>query len=157
MLISPALQPILENPSLRESVSQLMAGIYHELDDSIGQVQSTCQSCKRCCDFAASGLNLFVSNLELAYFVMTVSPAETIPAGRCPYLDAQLGCRVREYRPIGCRTYFCRPPEGYDEQRLYEKALGQVKRFVEAHHLAYGYIEWLKGLSEFIPPVERSS
>jgi Fe-S-cluster containining protein len=150
MLISPAIQPILESPSVRESVSQLMASIYRELDTSIGQVQSTCQSCKKCCDFAKSGLNLFVSNLELAYFVMNVPPAEEIPAGRCPYLDENLGCRVREFRPIGCRTYFCRPPEGYDEQMLYEKAIGQVKRFIETQRLAYGYIEWLKGLSEFI-------
>jgi Fe-S-cluster containining protein len=149
MLIAPAIQPILENPSVRESVSQLMASIYRDLDASIGQVQSTCQSCKKCCDFAKSGLNLFVTNLELAYFVMNVPPVNEISAGRCPYLDANLGCSVREFRPIGCRTYFCTPPQGYDEQALYENAIGQVKRFIETHPLAYGYIEWLKGLGEF--------
>jgi Fe-S-cluster containining protein len=151
MLIAPAIQPILENAELRETVSQLMSSIYRELDATIGQVQSTCRSCKNCCDFAKSGLNLFVSNLELAYFVMNVPPASKIPSGRCPYLDENQGCIVREFRPIGCRTYFCTPPKNYDEQTLYENAIGQVKRFIESHRLAYGYIEWLKGLSEFTP------
>lgn len=149
MLISPAIQPILESAELRASVSQLMESLYRELDSTADQVQPTCKSCKKCCDFAASGLNLFVSNLELAYFVMNVSPAEKMPAGRCPYLDENQGCTVREFRPIGCRTYFCTPPKNYDEQTLYENAIGQVKRFIESHWLAYGYVEWLKGLGEF--------
>lgn len=148
MLTSSAIHPILENVELRTQVSQFMPSLYHELDRSVQPMQQTCRNCKKCCDFASSGLNLFVTNLELAYFVINVPAVPKIITGRCPYLDENQGCTVREFRPIGCRTYFCAPPKEYSEQTLYENTLSRIKQFIENHRLAYSYTEWLKGLSE---------
>jgi Fe-S-cluster containining protein len=157
MLIKSAIQPILENATLRREVADFMADLYRRVDTAADQVQFTCKNCKTCCDFDASGLNLFAGNLEFAYFLMNVKVKSipTITANCCPFLDPATGCTVREFRPLGCRTYFCTPPAGYDEQTLYENAIGEVKIFIQNRNLPYGYTEWLGGLKEFLPGVQN--
>jgi Fe-S-cluster containining protein len=66
--------------------------------------------------------------------------------GRCPFLDDAVGCTARDARPMGCRTYFCTPPTGYDQQILYEDAISKVKRFIRENDLPYFYVEWIQAL-----------
>jgi Fe-S-cluster containining protein len=120
--------------------------LYRRVDDQIGQVQSTCQNCRRCCDFDLSGLSLFVTNLELDYFRYHVKTIPLILANRCPFLDPDHGCTVRAYRPLGCRTFFCKPPPSYDQQIIYEDALTKIKCFIRENDLSYAYVEWLTAL-----------
>ncbi len=123
-----------------------MQTLYRGIDERIGQVQSACQNCRQCCDFAQSGLNLFVTNLELDFFRFHVKSIPQITAGRCPYLDPDCGCTVRAFRPLGCRTFFCKPPPGYDQQIIYEDALKKIKCFIRENDLSYAYVEWLDAL-----------
>ncbi len=149
MLIKSAVQPILENASIREKVDQFFHDLYREVYGIVGGVQFTCKNCKNCCDFDASGLNLFATNLEFAWFIKNIKIIPKIIANRCPFLDVNVGCTVREFRPLGCRTFFCSPPENYDQQIVYESAIVKIKTFIENNHLPYSYQEWLRGLKEF--------
>jgi Fe-S-cluster containining protein len=127
-------------------ILNFMETLYRDVDDRIGQIQGTCRNCRRCCDFDLSGLNLFVTNLELDYFLFHVKTIPPIVANRCPFLDPDRGCTVRSFRPLGCRTYFCEPPVGYDQQLLYEDALKKIKCFIRENDLSYAYVEWLSAL-----------
>ncbi len=133
----------------RDKISEFFRSLYHRLDEKIGQTQGNCGNCRRCCDFGVSGLSLFATNFELTYLLIHVDQVPAIVAARCPWLDDRIGCTIRELRPIGCRTYFCRPPEGYDAQSLYESALAELKCFIRKHHLPYFYAEWLKSLAPY--------
>lgn len=124
--------------------------LYRGVDEEIGGHGPTCGNCRRCCDFAASGLNLFVTNVELAYFLAGVKRVPGPIAGRCPFLDEARGCTVREFRPLGCRTFFCKAPAGYDPQAIYEAALSRIKGFIRENDLPYSYREWLECLAEAV-------
>jgi Fe-S-cluster containining protein len=122
--------------------------LYQRVDAQISAFGPTCGNCRRCCDFSGGGLNLFVTNLELAYFVARIKTVPKATGGRCPFLDDRTGCTARGARPLGCRTYFCKVPEGYDPQAIYEDALNRIKTFLRENHLPYLYQEWLKSLAQ---------
>ncbi len=145
MLIE-GLKLLLADETRRIELSAFMDSLYREIDSRIGMVQGTCDNCKRCCDFALSGLNLFVTNVELACFLLHTDQIPEITGARCPFLDDRAGCSARAARPIGCRTFFCKPPAGYDQQILYEEALSAVKQFVRERDLPYFYVEWIRTL-----------
>ncbi|MFA5864990.1 MAG: hypothetical protein WC975_09925 [Phycisphaerae bacterium] len=148
MLIQ-TLKPIFDDKNLTLKMIDFMRSLYRQIDDQIGQVQNTCQNCRRCCDFALSGLNLYLTNLEMAFFITQVNTVPDSVTEQCPWLDDQSGCTIRHARPIGCRTYFCKPPANYDQQTIYEDALRQVKSFLGKNELPYAYVEWLKALREY--------
>jgi len=149
------LKILLTDTRRRADLICLMNDLYQRIDRQIGTVQNTCKACKRCCDFGVSGLNLFVTNVELAYFLTTVGPVPEITGARCPFLDDNAGCTTRTARPIGCRTFFCEPAPGYDQGTLYEQALGEIKTFIRNNNLPYFYMEWIQALKS-IPRVEFS-
>jgi Fe-S-cluster containining protein len=148
MLIKSAVEPILQNQKLCQKVTGFMTKLYSEVDDVCDTIQFSCKNCKNCCDFDASGLNLFASNLELAFFLINTKTIPTITANVCPFLSDS-GCGVRDYRPLGCRTFFCMPPENYDQQNLYETNIAKIKAFIKTNNLPYNYSEWIKTLKEF--------
>jgi Fe-S-cluster containining protein len=148
MLIQ-TLKPIFADKNLTLEMIDFMRSLYLRIDGQIGQVQTTCQNCRRCCDFALSGLNLYLTNLEMAFFITQVKTIPDSFTNRCPWLNDKSGCTVRHARPIGCRTFFCKPPAHYDQQVIYEDALSQVKGFLEKNNLPYSYTEWLKTLQEY--------
>jgi Fe-S-cluster containining protein len=149
MLIKPDIQIVLENAAMLEKVDRFFHDLYREVDAAADEVQFTCKNCKTCCDFDASGLNLFATNLEFAWFLANVKNIPPITANRCPFLNPGVGCTVRRFRPLGCRTYFCSPPKNYDQQIVYESAIAKIKTFIDQNRLPYAYQEWLRGLKEF--------
>lgn len=124
----------------------LVEGLYLDVDRQTAAVSCECRNCKTCCDFQRAGHRLYVTGLELAHFAAKVGRVLIPSGGACPYLDAESGCTVRQIRPLGCRTYFCREPQGYDAAAVTERQLGRIKRFCDREGLPYVYVEWLEGL-----------
>lgn len=135
--------------------AEFVKTLYAKFDRIIAGARPKCTNCKACCDFGKTGHRLFVTNLELAYFAANVDQVKRPIGMICPYLDAEIGCTVRRFRPIGCRTYFCSPPKHYSAADLTEQALGEIKSFVEQEQLPYQYCEWLGALDQLAGQVDR--
>ncbi len=93
-----------------------------------------------CCRFDLAGHRLYASTLELAGLCRetVVDPARAL-RGRCPF---QLGprCMARTWRPLGCRTYFCRA----GAERIaaaHEAVHARIRALHETFGLTYRYVE----------------
>jgi len=118
--------------------------LYRHTDEQVSLWPLRCDNCGRCCDFAVAGHRLFVSSLELWFFLLAVGPALKPPGEQdhCPYLSGE-GCTARAYRPLGCRVYFCRPVRGYNSEKLTETFLHRVKQLAGKHGVPYFYCDWM--------------
>jgi Fe-S-cluster containining protein len=119
-----------------------LAGIYRELDAATGQAGGDCRACGRCCRFDRMDHRLYASVGEIAYLLLRERPAGGAGGqGRCPY-QVEPYCMAREHRPLGCRSYFCRPPEAVEAGReAYERFHRRVRALHGGHGLPYGYVE----------------
>ncbi len=146
--VTNQIQCLVYSREISSRIDMYVRQMYRQLDRKIKSFGNKCDNCKRCCNFQESKLDLFVSNIEFSYFVMNVSES-IVPEGNvCPYLS-QSGCSVREFRPIGCRIYFCNPNEGYLQSDIYESSLNDIKKFVGELGLPYGYYRWINVLEEY--------
>ena len=146
--IAVQLQSLMETKEIRGQIGAYMRQIYSQIDREVASFGNICENCKRCCDFEHSKLDLFVSNIEFAYFLMNVSLLKKPRGNICPYLTGA-GCSVRDYRPIGCRTYFCKPQNDYSQMEIYERSLSSIKAFVSERNLPYSYYPWIETLNIF--------
>jgi hypothetical protein len=136
--------------SINDTANEFIVELYLRLDRTVSDLGCTCSNCKACCDFGRAGHRLFVTNLELEYFVAKVPEVKRPCGSVCPYLDPSTGCTVRQIRPVGCRTFFCKPPEGYDPHSVTEQALREIKSFVDREKTPYQYCEWLGALDQLV-------
>ncbi len=148
MLIE-TVKPIIQDATKQMRICEYVRKLYREIDERISSGDNVCENCKQCCNFEISGLDLFVSNIEFVYFLANVGQIKRSSGNICPYLDGQKGCMVREFRPIGCRTYFCKPAEGYSAGEIYEWGLNKIKSFVRENELPYGYYRWMEVLRSY--------
>lgn len=121
--------------------------LYAALDARIAARHPCCTNKGLCCNFTTFGHKLFVTPVELAYFIAKSTPRPSADAhpGACPYqVDGQ--CTTRQARPTGCRIFFCeltsqawQPPET-------EAILDQIKALHARFDLPYAYVEWLDAL-----------
>jgi len=129
-----------------------IAELYHFIDRNIESANPNCENCGRCCDFEKYGHRLYVTTLEMLYFIRGLHKEKISPTrfvkGCCPYQD-NTGCRAREYRPSGCRIYYCRdlPPEMQSE--LTEQVHHSLRRLHEDFGLPYYYTNLLEWLEKF--------
>jgi Fe-S-cluster containining protein len=77
-----------------------------------------CRRTTRCCRFAETGREPYVTRAEVDYlFAVLRAQGRKLPLprtdGACPFLDRdEKTCTVYEGRPFGCRTNFCREAGG---------------------------------------------
>ena len=131
--------PGFEPPSAAEK-SQL-CGIYERADAALSDAAASCHACGQCCSFKKGGLVLFASGLEMAFLVAEagrpapgrrVVPGRADDAWQCPYQALQAGpgqgalCGARAWRPLGCRTYFCRPNAREAGEQVYARAYREI-------------------------------
>lgn len=126
-----------------------MAAFYAELDAAVAAHRPTCWNKGACCKFGEYGHKLFVTNVELAYFVRGERGRWRRPTGEaaCPYQSGGM-CNAREHRPMGCRVFFCDPAAQHWQNDEYERQLAKLKAIGERHGVDYRYTEWLSGLAE---------
>ena len=157
-----------------EPVHGAIAAIYADLDREIAARSPTCWISGRCCHFEAFGHRLYVTGLEIAWFlakldvagggaagVSSAAPSQRSnaespllnwqtrlqPAGLCPFQVSKL-CGVHAVRPLGCRIFFCQEGTDVWQHELYEQFLSRLRRLHDEQGLPYQYMEWRMGLAE---------
>ncbi|MCK4660698.1 MAG: YkgJ family cysteine cluster protein [Phycisphaerae bacterium] len=120
---------------------------YERLERQIAAHHPVCRTCSRCCRFGEFGHKLFVTPVELAFFLGTVGekPEVVSLAEVCPYQVGNL-CRAHESRPLGCRVFFCESSGAGWQEGLTESALVELRDMHEHFCVPYAYAEWLETL-----------
>lgn len=133
----------------REDLAKGMARFYDQLDRTIAGHGPTCWNHGSCCKFGEFGHKLFVTTVELAYFVRGNLDDWRPPATEdsCPF-QVQGKCTARAHRPMGCRIFFCDPDAQDWQNDEYEKQLRTLKAISAASGVDYRYIEWMRALHE---------
>ena len=151
------------------AIDTALRGLYAELDAAIAAKGPTCWSSGKCCKFDDFGHRLYVTGLEIAWFLgqggsvrSEVGRDETgaqirlpqlselstpRPGGACPYQIDGL-CSTHAIRPLGCRIFFCQQGTEAWQQDLYEDYLERLQTLHDQHGLEYRYMDWIAGLSE---------
>ena len=110
-----------------------------------------CLASGRCCRFEAHGHRLYVTGLEVAWFLDRLAVEEgraleaaaidaAVERGDCPFLEGGR-CTVHAIRPFGCRSYFCDPRAGW-QAAAYERWHARVRALHDERSLPYAYGEW---------------
>lgn len=158
----------------REAIDCAIRSLYEDLNSAVAERSPVCDASGRCCNFEAYGHRLYVTGLEIAWFLARAggprraaveskqgaSPGLSLPqfsqaAGPevlatspvCPYQIDGL-CSTHAIRPLGCRVFFCEPGTETWQQDTTERFLDRLKRLHAEHGLPYAYMEWRAGLAE---------
>lgn len=128
-----------------------VAGVYHRLDERIAARNPICTNRGNCCKFAIYKHKLFVTPVELSFFIASTShPKNSVSSpdtGACPYQQSGL-CTARDARPIGCRIFHCdEKSQGWQPQES-ESALRELEELHVRFMLPYAYVEWLGALRQ---------
>lgn len=128
-----------------------LASIFEEAEDLVRSHRPLCLASGRCCRFREHGHRLYVSGLEATWFLERLASEqgrlltrnevfEAGEAGTCPLLEDGL-CSVHAIRPFACRSYFCDPRAGW-QQEAYERWHARIRSLHEEFRLPYVYSEW---------------
>ncbi len=154
----------------RPEVLAAMQRLYEEADRAIAEQNATCWNSGECCRFGRYGHRLFVTTLEVAFYVAkneddsTQHPAHdaftrheptllSLPvynesaaaADTCPH--AYEGrCHVRGSRPLGCRIFYCDPAAQHWQGPMTEAYLTQLRMLHEQYEVPYVYADWMSVL-----------
>jgi hypothetical protein len=136
-----------------------MAAFFAEVDQSIARQNPVCRNRGACCRFDSFGHKLYVTGVELIYFVQGQRAAwRYMPAqkqawrradgtGVCPcHVGGE--CTARSHRPLGCRIFYCDPDTRDWQQAEYELWQGELRRRGVRFGVDYRYLEWLSALRE---------
>ncbi len=130
--------------------------VYADLDRRVAARNPVCTNRGLCCKFTQYDHGLFVTPVELAYFVSLVDAraadgtAETNIAdpGSCPHHVGGI-CTTRTARPTGCRIFFCDPAAQGWQPEEYEETLAKLKLLHSCFNVVYCYCEWLEALRQW--------
>ncbi len=130
-----------------DALIEAVSDLYGQLDGQVSAEGLHCRNCGACCHLRQFGHRLYVTTVELAYFVAGLnSPVRRPQSGVCPYQQGTL-CAVRSHRPAGCRLFFCEPASSDWQSRQYEALRPGLIALHERLGLPYAYVEWLAALS----------
>lgn len=110
--------------------------IYRDAEASLPA--RNCQRLTRCCRFAETGREPYVTRAEVDYLFATLrAQGRKMPLprsdGACPFLaNDEKTCTVYEGRPFGCRTNFCREAGGSVTAQELRDPLAKLKALDEA-------------------------
>lgn len=152
------------NAAAEPAIDAALRDLYARIDAAVAERGPTCWTSGKCCKFDDFGHRLYVTGLEIAWFLTQVTSqkskvesqvgASTIRLpqlaehpGACPYQIDGL-CSTHAMRPLGCRIFFCQQGTEDWQQDLYESFLAELQRLHEAHGLEYRYMDWIAGLDE---------
>jgi Fe-S-cluster containining protein len=130
-------------------IDAALRGMYADLDAAVAARGPTCWVSGRCCKFEAYGHRLYVTALEIAWFLGQVQPPPDVESHwtACPYQINGL-CTAHAARPLGCRVFFCQRGTQEWQHALYEDFQRRLRDLHDANDLPYRYLEWRAGLRE---------
>ncbi len=137
------------------AIDRAIAALYDELDSAVKERGPVCWASGRCCNFNAHGHLLYVTGLEIAWFLSKVDQsgrdddwqARLDAKSPCPFQVNSL-CTTHTMRPLGCRVYFCQRGTESWQQEVYETFQSRLRSLHDERCLPYRYLEWRGGLME---------
>ncbi len=162
-ILREAVREARKRPDLQSRVRALYADVQRQVDLR----QPRCDISGRCCRFEEYGHRLFVTTIEIAAFVESLSPVaatsaspmrasewatqgsqlqrQTTDRSACPYQVNKL-CTVHLIRPFGCRIFFCDPTAADWQHAQYEHFHLRLRDLHAELDVPYLYVEWLEAL-----------
>ena len=142
----------LDNDECHGAVDEL----YAMLDRNIQAASGECENCGKCCDFDDFDHRLYATTLEMLYFAKGMQRTgksggkgkKARLKGACRYQKRQ-GCAMRDFRPAGCRIFYCSGLEPEFQHELTELVLTSLRGLHEQFGAVYYYAdlqEWLARL-----------
>jgi Fe-S-cluster containining protein len=147
-----------QNAVKRADIDREIRSLYADLDQAVQDRRPVCNASGRCCKFEEYGHRLYVTGLEIAWFLVAiaddsnnrgtdVSLQQAASSPNCPYQINGL-CSTHAIRPLGCRVFFCEQGTEAWQQDTTEYFLDRLKQLHTEHDLPYAYMEWRSGLAE---------
>ena len=134
----------LERPGLLDALRD----VYRDADARIARGGVMCLGGGACCRFDLCSHRLYVSTAELALLTVEApTRPERSARGRCAYQGGPR-CTARQRRPLGCRTFFCRPSSHPDLEGAYEEFHRLIRQLHEQFGVLYVYRELTSALEE---------
>ncbi|NLX14353.1 MAG: hypothetical protein GXY44_11960 [Phycisphaerales bacterium] len=132
----------LTETAARQDVTTAMETFYRQLDREIAEYNPICHNRGLCCDFERWGHRLYVTTLEIAYFLDSLKTFPAINADRCPFaIDGR--CTARPRRPMGCRIFYCDPTAAHWQGPLTETYLARLRKLHTDLKVPYLYVDWM--------------
>lgn len=155
----------------RAEVDAELRSLYADLDAAVAARGPRCDQSGRCCKFDTYGHRLYVTALEIAWFIRSVRSSES----RVPSLQTERGlrifdsgrgtrdpgqsqdacvyqvdglCTTHAVRPLGCRVFFCEPGTEEWQHATYERFIDRLRAMHDRLGVEYRYLEWRAGLDE---------
>jgi len=123
-----------------------LAELYRRLAEELDPLAGECRRCGRCCRFV-DGFALYTTLLEREYMLRSsgeLAPVNS-PPKECPFLSG-VECTAREFRALGCRTYYCEPANAERRRELHEKYVREIASLSERHGIERDYAALLERL-----------
>lgn len=147
-----------QDAAKRDAIDAAIRSLYADLAAAVAERRPVCNASGRCCKFEAYGHRLYVTGLEIAWFLNSLKASDShasrdIPlqqaasSPNCPYQINGL-CSTHTIRPLGCRVFFCEEGTEAWQQDTTELFLDRLKALHAEHALPYSYMEWRAGLAE---------
>jgi hypothetical protein len=132
--------------SRRADVVEAMRSFYAETDCLIAAHEPVCRNCGRCCRFGEFGPRLYVTALEVAYYLAGGPLGRSIADDACPHAYDG-ACHARDRRFLLCRVFFCDPASQVWQGPLIEQRLACLRRLHDELHVPYFYADWTRVLT----------
>ena len=128
--------------SRRPDVVDAMRRFYEKADREIASKPATCWNRGECCRFGQFGHRLYVTSLEVCYYLATGDLPPPIAEDTCPH--AYEGkCHARDRRPLGCRIFFCDANAQSWQGPFTEDQLSTLREMHEQLDVPYVYADWM--------------
>ncbi|MEM8784117.1 MAG: hypothetical protein AAGE65_14870 [Planctomycetota bacterium] len=141
--------------------------LYRSLDADIAARGPTCWQSGNCCNFGVYGHRLYVTALEVAWFLgraperqaetgdtsgpqdrsIALPLADSKADEVCPF-QIDRACSMHAIRPLGCRVFFCQAGTEAWQHAVYEQYLEALRALHDRYGIAYRYADWLALLDE---------
>ena len=132
----------LREAARRPDVVAAMSRYYEETDRLIAQHAPTCKNKGECCRFGEFGHRLYVTTLEVCYYLALGETAGPPTSDTCPHAcDGR--CDTRDRRPLGCRVFFCDPSDRSWQGPLTEERLLRLRELHDQLGVPYFYADWM--------------
>ncbi|MBU0718936.1 MAG: hypothetical protein KJ749_11860 [Planctomycetes bacterium] len=134
--------PSLRRAASRAEVISAVEAVYASVDRSIAQQSPVCERKGICCRFGTFGHRLYVTALEVCYYLANDEPPLQVVGDVCPHL-VDGTCHARDRRPLGCRIYYCDLQAQHWQGPLTEDQLRRLRALHDELSVSYFYADWL--------------
>lgn len=156
MSLNPIPAEAISAAARRPDVLEAMRIFYADADAAIAAKGATCWNRGDCCRFAAFGHRLFVTTLEVAYYLATGDAPPPVTEETCPHAFSGR-CHARERRPLGCRIFYCDSNAQSWQGPMTEQNLARLRELHAELDVPYFYAEWLGVLRELNVDATKSA